>query len=101
MSTIQDLRHEMKMKTKDTESIQKAWRKFGRTSRIGKKSDDVDDETAKDINALNQQEQQTAFYIMLGIFVIALMLFAGLAHLHHTSDHTTDPFAARMDEAVG
>lgn len=34
---------------------------------------------SKDINALNQQEKQTAFYIMLGIFLLALLLFAGLA----------------------
>lgn len=34
---------------------------------------------ARDINTLNQQEKQTAFYIMLGIFIIALLLFAGLA----------------------
>ncbi|OIN65959.1 chemotaxis protein [Exiguobacterium sp. KRL4] len=34
---------------------------------------------AKDINTLNQQEQQMALYIMLGIFVISLLLFAGLA----------------------
>ena len=34
---------------------------------------------SKDINALNQQEKQTAFYIMLGIFLLAVLLFAGLA----------------------
>ncbi|WP_393965620.1 methyl-accepting chemotaxis protein [Exiguobacterium sp. S22-S28] len=34
---------------------------------------------AKDLNALNQHEKQTALYIMLGIFIIALLLFAGLA----------------------
>ncbi|MCK2157406.1 methyl-accepting chemotaxis protein [Exiguobacterium sp. 17-1] len=34
---------------------------------------------SRDINALNQQEKQTAFYIMLGIFLLALLLFAGLA----------------------
>ncbi|MGX8178298.1 methyl-accepting chemotaxis protein [Exiguobacterium artemiae] len=34
---------------------------------------------SRDINALNQQEKQNALYIMLGIFVIALVLFAGLA----------------------
>lgn len=34
---------------------------------------------AKDINAMNQQEKQKALYIMLGIFIIALLLFAGLA----------------------
>ncbi len=34
---------------------------------------------AKDLNASNQHEKQTALYIMLGIFIIALLLFAGLA----------------------
>ncbi len=34
---------------------------------------------AKTLDAQNQAEKQTAFYLMLGIFLLAVLLFAGLA----------------------
>ena len=34
---------------------------------------------AKDLNAQNQSEKQTAFYLMLGIILLGVVLFAGLA----------------------
>ncbi|WP_410503180.1 methyl-accepting chemotaxis protein [Exiguobacterium acetylicum] len=34
---------------------------------------------AKALDAQNQSEKQTAFYLMLGIFLLAVLLFAGLA----------------------
>ncbi|MGI1805656.1 methyl-accepting chemotaxis protein [Exiguobacterium sp. TDN 0502] len=57
---------------------------------------------AKELDAQNQAEKQTAFYLMLGIFLLAVLLFAGLAlYITRLITHPIRQLQGWMDQSGG